>query len=64
MAEKKTHIWLKLPVGLAREIDALAGPRKRSAFIAEAAAAELKRRRIEAKETPKAGPSTRCACSG
>jgi hypothetical protein len=64
MAEKKTHIWLKLPVGLAGEIDALAGPRKRSAFIAEAAAAELKRRQIEAKESPKAGPSTRCACSG
>jgi hypothetical protein len=55
---KKKHIWLKLPVDLKREIDALAGPRKRSAFFAEAVAAELSWRRLRAVEAPTAGPST------
>jgi len=55
---KKKHIWLNLPVGLKREIDAIAGPRKRSAFFAEAVAAELNRRKLGKAETLNAGPST------
>jgi hypothetical protein len=55
---KKKHIWLKLPVDLKREIDTLAGPRKRSAFFAEAAMKELSWRTLRAAEAPTAGPST------
>jgi metal-responsive CopG/Arc/MetJ family transcriptional regulator len=48
MAVEKTHLYLKLPVELLREIDALAGPRKRSAFIAAAVEQEIRRRRLAA----------------
>ncbi|MGD0520344.1 MAG: hypothetical protein ABSA48_03725 [Terracidiphilus sp.] len=48
MAVEKTHIYIRLPVELKREIDALAGPRKRSAFFAAAAEQELRRRKLTA----------------
>jgi metal-responsive CopG/Arc/MetJ family transcriptional regulator len=48
MAEKKEHIHIRLTAGLKREIDGLAGLRKRSAFFQEAAERELKRRRLAA----------------
>jgi len=51
MAEKKEHIHIRLPAGLKREIDALAGSRKRSAFFQEAAERELKRRRLAASKS-------------
>jgi hypothetical protein len=44
MATTRTHIVL--PAELAKEIDELVGPRGRSAFIAEIAAAEVKKRRL------------------
>jgi hypothetical protein len=43
MTVKKKDIYIKLPAELIREIDALAGPRKRSAFLAEAVARRLGR---------------------
>jgi metal-responsive CopG/Arc/MetJ family transcriptional regulator len=47
MAEEK-KITISLPVELAREIDALAGPRQRSAFFTEAAEREVRRRLLAA----------------
>jgi metal-responsive CopG/Arc/MetJ family transcriptional regulator len=44
MQTRKTHIHLRLPVQLLKEIDSLAGPRKRSAFFAAAVERELTRR--------------------
>jgi hypothetical protein len=48
MAVEKTHLYLNLPVELLREIDALAGPRRRSAFIAAAVEQEIRRRKLAA----------------
>ena len=53
MGHQRTHIVL--PEGLVAEIDALVGRRRRSAFLAEVAAREVRRRRLLAildKETP------------
>jgi hypothetical protein len=44
MATQRTHIVL--PAELIKEIDALVGPRGRSAFIAETARKELRKRRL------------------
>ncbi|MBZ5515799.1 MAG: hypothetical protein LAN62_13335 [Acidobacteriia bacterium] len=44
MGQHRTHVIL--PEGLVTEIDALVGQRKRSAFLAEVAARELRRRRL------------------
>ncbi len=44
MATRRTHIIL--PADLIKEIDALVGPRGRSAFIAETARRELHKRRL------------------
>jgi hypothetical protein len=44
MATLRTHIVL--PAQLAAEIDALAGPRGRSAFIVETAEKEVRRRKL------------------
>jgi len=44
MAHQRAHIVL--PEGLLREIDALVGHRKRSAFLAEVAEREVRRRRL------------------
>ena len=44
MAHQRTHIVL--PQELLADIDALVGQRKRSAFLAEVAAREVKRRRL------------------
>lgn len=41
---QRTHILL--PQDLVSEIDALVGPRKRSAFLVETAKAEIRRRRL------------------
>jgi hypothetical protein len=40
------RIQIVLPAELAREIDELVGPRKRSAFLVESAAKEIKRRKL------------------
>jgi metal-responsive CopG/Arc/MetJ family transcriptional regulator len=48
MVVEKTPLYLKLPVELLREIDALAGPRKRSAFVAAAVEQEIRRRKLAA----------------
>jgi metal-responsive CopG/Arc/MetJ family transcriptional regulator len=48
MAAETAHIYVSLPVELKREIDALAGPRGRSAFFAAAAEQELRRRKLAA----------------
>jgi hypothetical protein len=40
------RIQIVLPAELAREIDELVGPRKRSAFLVESAAQEIKRRKL------------------
>ena len=44
MGTERAHV--ALPAGLLKEIDALVGPRQRSAFIAEVATAEVKKRRL------------------
>ena len=44
MAAKTSRILV--PFKLAKEIDALVGPRKRSAFVIETAQREVKRRRL------------------
>ena len=44
MATLRTHIVL--PAELAQDIDELAGPRGRSAFIVETAAKEVRRRKL------------------
>jgi hypothetical protein len=44
MATLRTHIVL--PAELAKDIDELAGPRGRSAFIVETAAKEVRRRKL------------------
>jgi len=44
MATLRAHVVL--PVELAKEIDALVGPRGRSAFLVEMAEKEVKRRRL------------------
>ena len=44
MASQRTHIIL--PEELIEEIDAVVGPRGRSAFLVETARAELRRRRL------------------
>jgi hypothetical protein len=44
MATLRTHI--NLPEELAKDIDELAGPRGRSAFLVETAAKEIKRRKL------------------
>jgi len=44
MATVRTHIVL--PAELAKEIDELAGPRGRSAFIVETTAKEVRRRKL------------------
>ena len=44
MAHQRAHIIL--PEALLAEIDALAGARRRSAFLAEVAAREVRRRRL------------------
>jgi hypothetical protein len=44
MKTKRTHILL--PEDLAREIDAIAGPRGRSAFLAEMAWEAVRRRKL------------------
>jgi hypothetical protein len=46
MATMRTHVIL--PAKLAQEIDALVGPRGRSAFLVEIATAEVKRRQLKA----------------
>jgi hypothetical protein len=48
MVAETTHIYVRLPVELKREIDALGGPRERSAFFAAAAEQELRRRKLAA----------------
>jgi hypothetical protein len=40
----KAHVFVRFPAELLKEIDAIAGPRKRSAFLAEILTAELERR--------------------
>jgi hypothetical protein len=45
MAVARTN--LTLPEGLLREVDALAGPRGRSAYVAEAVAQRVKRDRLQ-----------------
>jgi hypothetical protein len=53
MATVRAHVVL--PVELAREIDKLAGPRGRSAFLVETAEREVKRRKLLAfldRDTP------------
>ncbi len=44
MAHQRTHVIL--PQALLAEIDALVGERKRSAFLSEVAAREVRRRRL------------------
>jgi hypothetical protein len=44
MAHQRTHVIL--PQALLAEIDALVGGRKRSAFLSEVAAREVRRRRL------------------
>lgn len=44
MATLRTHIVL--PAELAKEIDEIAGPRGRSAFLVETAAKEVRRRKL------------------
>ena len=44
MKTKRAHIWL--PTDLIREIDALVGPRGRSAFLAETAREAVRRRKL------------------
>jgi hypothetical protein len=44
MATVRTHIVL--PAELAKEIDAIAGPRRRSSFLVETAEKEIKRRKL------------------
>ena len=44
MAHQRTHVVL--PQALLTEIDALVGERKRSAFLSEVAAREIRRRRL------------------
>jgi hypothetical protein len=44
MGSQRTHVIL--PQGLIEEIDAVVGPRGRSAFLVETARAELRRRRL------------------
>lgn len=44
MAHQRTHVIL--PQALVAEIDALVGERKRSAFLSEVAAREVRRRRL------------------
>ncbi len=44
MGHQRTHVVL--PETLVAEIDALVGQRKRSAFLAEVAAREVRRRRL------------------
>ncbi len=44
MARQRTHVIL--PQALLAEIDALVGERKRSAFLSEAAAREVRRHRL------------------
>ena len=44
MGSQRAHIVL--PEGLVREIDALVGPRGRSAFLVETAKAEIQRRQL------------------
>jgi hypothetical protein len=44
MGHQRTHVIL--PEALIAEIDALVGQRRRSAFLAEVAARELRRRRL------------------
>ncbi len=44
MALTRTNVTL--PEGLLREVDALAGPRGRSAFVADAVEARVKRERL------------------
>jgi Arc/MetJ-type ribon-helix-helix transcriptional regulator len=44
MAHQRTHVVL--PQALLAEIDALVGERKRSAFLSEVAAREVRRRRL------------------
>ena len=46
MAHHRTHVIL--PEALVAEIDALVGQRRRSAFLAEVAAREVRRRRLMA----------------
>ena len=46
MATQRAHVVL--PAKLLQEIDALVGPRGRSAFLVETAEKELKRRRLKA----------------
>ena len=54
MGQHRTHVIL--PEGLVAEIDALVGQRKRSAFLAEVAGRELRRRRLLAILTRDAPP--------
>lgn len=58
MARQRTHVIL--PQTLVAEIDALVGERKRSAFISEVAAREVRRRRlleILSRDTPAWNPA-------
>jgi hypothetical protein len=57
MAHLRTHVIL--PQALVAEIDALVGERKRSAFLSEVAAKEVRRRLLAAlsRETPAWDPA-------
>ncbi len=58
MANHRTHVVL--PDALVAEIDALVGQRRRSAFLAEVAAREVRRRRLMAflvKDAPAWNPA-------
>jgi hypothetical protein len=48
MTEERKQFIVSLPVGLAREIEAIAGRRKRRAFFTEAAEREVRRRLLAA----------------
>jgi len=48
MTAKTKRVYFRLPAQLAKEIDALVGPRKRSAFIVAAAEQEVRRRKLAA----------------
>jgi metal-responsive CopG/Arc/MetJ family transcriptional regulator len=52
MAAERNHVCFRLPAELAKEIDALVGPRKRGAFIRAAAEQEIRRRKLAASRSP------------
>jgi len=49
--DEKKHIWIRMPTELKREIVALVGPRKLSAFFVEAVEREFRWRGLLVAET-------------